>query len=43
MSRKIYKRYKARTPETKARIAKSVREYHAKCRRALALLQEQAS
>jgi len=40
LSRKTYKRYKARTPETKARIAESVRAYHARARAAIAQLQQ---
>ena len=43
MPRKVFKRYKAKTPETKGRIRESVRRYHERCRRALALLDDQAA
>ena len=36
MPRKVYKRYKAKSPECKARISASVRAYHQRCREALA-------
>jgi len=43
MARKQYKRYKAKTPECRARIAAGVRAYHARAKQALAQVAQGAS